>query len=94
MDPVIGINIILGIFWGTAFIYLLYERQKIQFMRLMLDEDLQLLTYRIGKLRKVWANVRETFIVYDRYEVNVEDKQQLTRLYSAIIEVMEGDDNE
>ncbi len=92
MDTVTWVNIGLGVFWGSMFVYLVIERRKIQFMRMMINEDFRMLTYRIHKLRGVWVNMSRALALYDKYEVSPEDKKHLTQLYAMVIEVMEGEE--
>lgn len=92
MDTLTWINVGLGIFWGSMFLYLVIERRKIQFLRMMMNEDFRVITYKIHKLRGVWASMSRALAVYDKYEVTPEDKERITQLYTLVVEVMEGEE--
>lgn len=89
MDTVTAVNIGLGIFWATLFVYLVHERRKVQFMRMMLNDDFRILAYRINKLRRVWPNMGRVITLYEKYEVTTDDREEIKKLYAMIIDLME-----
>lgn len=92
MEGILWLNIGLGIFWASLFMYILYERRKVVVLRMLLDDDYRGLVYRVNRLRRVWKSIGKMGNMYQQYDLSPDDRREISQMYILAIDILEEEE--